>query len=347
MILTLALFGPFSRSTVMADAEEQVVTRIAFGSCCHQSRSQAIWPSITAQKPDVFLFLGDNIYGDTLRMDVLRKKYGQLLAEPGYQNLQQSGCRILATWDDHDYGLNDAGAEFPAKEGSQKVFLEAFEVPKEREPWTRPGIYDAYQLGPEGQRVQIILLDTRYFRSELVRMEKIDTRILGRYAENSLPGATILGEAQWNWLEEKLKEPADFRIIASSIQVIPVDHFWERWQNFPKERSRLFQLLRQTKATNTILLSGDRHLGEIMRLPEGDPTGPGFQLFEVTSSGLNQTFDGGGQEPNRYRLGENVTTANFGLLTIDWEEKTVVAEIRDGNGEAVRQIRTPLNQPSP
>ena len=39
--------------------------------------------------------------------------------------------RVLATWDDHDYGNNDAGAEFPLKEMSKQIFLDFFGVAKD------------------------------------------------------------------------------------------------------------------------------------------------------------------------------------------------------------------------
>ncbi len=283
--------------------------------------------------------MGDNIYGDTERMDVLRQKYQQLLTEPGYQDLQASGCRILATWDDHDYGKNDAGVEYTMKKESQSIFLETFAVAPTRSPWSRPGIYDSYTLGSEGKSLQVILLDTRYFRSELLRKKTFEKgSYRGRYAENTRDGATVLGAEQWAWLERELQKPADLRVIVSSIQVLAIDHFWERWQNYPNERTRFLNLLKKTDAKNTILLSGDRHLAEIMKMPASDPQSPGFPVFEITSSGLNQTFDRGGDEPNRYRLGNNFTGANFGFLSIDWKARLAEAEIRDVNGKVVRTV---------
>jgi len=41
------------------------IERIAFGSCAKHWQPQPIWEAIIAKKPDLFLFLGDNIYGDT------------------------------------------------------------------------------------------------------------------------------------------------------------------------------------------------------------------------------------------------------------------------------------------
>ena len=83
-------------------------TRIAFGSCGSQNNDLPIFNIITDHNPDLFIFLGDNIYGDTEDMNVLRNKYNQLGSKASYQNMKQN-VPIIATWDDHDYGWNDAG----------------------------------------------------------------------------------------------------------------------------------------------------------------------------------------------------------------------------------------------
>ena len=93
-----------------ACSRTQPVSRIAFGSCCRQDKPQPIWDSIVAAKPDVFVFLGDNIYGDTEDMTLMRQKYEMLASQPAYQKLREDAT-ILATWDDHDMGKNDAGVE--------------------------------------------------------------------------------------------------------------------------------------------------------------------------------------------------------------------------------------------
>ena len=73
--------GPFKGQAAEL-AADQVIQRIAFGSCAHQDKPQPIWKSIAAAKPDVFLFLGDNIYGDSEDIAVIRRKYDQLNAIP-------------------------------------------------------------------------------------------------------------------------------------------------------------------------------------------------------------------------------------------------------------------------
>src|SRR5438094_6137873 len=88
--------------------DKMVLSRIAFGSCARQDKPQPIWDAVVAVKPDIYLSLGDTIYGDTEDMAVMKKKYDQLAAIPGWQKLKKT-CPILATWDDHDYGVNDGG----------------------------------------------------------------------------------------------------------------------------------------------------------------------------------------------------------------------------------------------
>src|SRR5262245_10001088 len=234
---------------VPAPASEPL-RRIAFGSCASQERPQPIWDAIVATKPELFLFLGNSIYADTDSVEVLKAKYAQLAAVPGYQKLIQTCPLVYAVWDDHDYGTPDAGADFPNKAASQKAFLEFFREAAESPRRKREGMYVALQFGPEGRRVQIILLDTRYFRGPLKRSAS-------GFVPNTDPAATILGEKQWQWLEEQLRLPADVRLICSSIQVVAEDHPFEKWMNFPAERERLFKLLRDTKAGGVVILGGN------------------------------------------------------------------------------------------
>lgn len=321
-------------------AQEKPLARIAFGSCGEQTRAQPIWEAIVASQPDLFIFLGDNIYGDTEDMDLLRAKYDKLAADPGYQKLLKT-CPIAATWDDHDYGVNDGGKDYPKREESQQVFLDFFGVPKDSPRRTQEGIYSSQVFGPEGKRVQVILLDTRYFRSPLNKKKKFE-RNQGPYFANNDPEATMLGEKQWNWFAEQLRVPAELRIIGSSIQVVPEDHGWEKWMNLPHERERLFKLLRDTRAAGVIFLSGDRHLAEISMMDAGI----GYPLYDVTSSGLNQAFKKWRpQETNRHRVGTMNFGNNSGLLVIDWEKEDpgISLQIRDEAGDIVLQQKLPLS----
>ena len=316
--------------------DDRLITRIAFGSCAKEDRPQPLWDAVVASKPDLFLFLGDNIYGDTDDMAVLAAKYEKLGAVPGFQKLRET-CTVLATWDDHDLGRNDAGADYPFREQSQQVFLTFWGDPADSPRRKRPGVYASYLYGPPDKRVQVILLDTRYFRSPLHRWTNTPPRGQGPYRPHPDRSTTVLGEAQWKWLEEQLKVPADLRVIGSSIQVVAAEHGWEKWQNFPHERDRLFRLIGDAKANGVVFVSGDRHFAELCR----GPAPAGYPLYDVTASSINQPGAGDRVEPNPHRVGALYEGVNFGVIEIDWsgDEPAVELTIRDREGKPVIRKR--------
>ncbi len=328
----ILLMAP-SYADTLSLKDESVLIRIAFGSCIRGDLGQDFWDPILTADPDLFLFLGDNVYGDDEdpSLSVLQGAYDTLAAMPGYQRLRQS-TPVMATWDDHDFGRNDGGRDYPHREKAEQIFEAFWGFDRKSEAANRPGIYHARMVGPPGQRVQIIMLDTRYFRSPLKRKER-NAGGLGRYQPNLDPGADMLGDTQWAWLEERLREPADLRLIASSIQVIAEGHGWERWGNLPSERDRLYSLINETGAEGVILLSGDRHRAAFYRLDQQ----LSYPLYEVTSSSLNAGF--AGVEPGPNRLGDEMMgEENFGLLVIDWSNREVRASLNKMTGEEDRHV---------
>jgi alkaline phosphatase D len=321
---------------------EPVVARVAFGSCAHQDKPQPIWDAIVEAHPDLFLFIGDNIYADTTDADLMRQKYETLAAIPGFQRLR-AACPVRATWDDHDYGLNDAGAEFAFKDTAQQIFLDFLDVPADSPRRAQAGVYSAEMFGPEDQRVQVILLDTRYFRGPMVR-KALRTPGEGPYQPTTDPSATVLGEIQWQWLEEQLRQPARLRVIASSIQLLSGQHGWESWGLFPRERQRFSDLLDRTGAAGVIVISGDRHHGELSRAF----TRARYPVHDLTSSGLNQ-LRGRLREPNRYRIGDIFWNANFGWIEVDWAEAdpAVRLSLHDVDGQPVLQHTVRLSELKP
>lgn len=313
-----------------------------------------IWDAVNEFQPQLFVFLGDNIYADTEDMDVMRAKYQLLNDQPGLKQLRRT-CQVLGTWDDHDFGVNDGGREYPKKRESQQVFLDFFRVPQDDPRRKQEGVYSAQLFGPPGKRLQLILLDSRYFRSPLksgFTPGEPGEGYRGKYLPETDPEATMLGETQWKWLEAQLKEPADVRLIGSSVQVIADEHGSEMWGNFPLERKRLLNLIKTTQAQGVILLSGDRHLAEISRLPADHPLGVGYPLYDITSTSLNApsgNFTKAGvrfaNEINSYRVGLTYFDVNFGSIAIDWEQSDPVirAQIRDEKGGVVLQQRLKLS----
>jgi len=305
------------------------LSRIAFGSCAHQDKPQPIWDRVNGWSPELFIFLGDNIYGDTLDMAVMRSKYGQLAAKPGFRELRQK-TQIVATWDDHDYGRNDAGREYPKKRESRDVFMDFWNEPENSPRRTREGIYTSYMFGPEGRRVQVILPDNRWFRSGLLSITE-EPKDRGPYLVNPDPAATMLGPVQWEWLEHELRRPAELRIFASSTQVLADIPGYEAWINFQAEHQRLLDLIDFAEVNGLIMISGDTHYAELSRLAEGVP----YPLWDLTSSGLTETWPF--IAPNRLRVGQGYSIPNYGRISIDWEssDPRVMLEVETVEGKMV------------
>ncbi|MCB0311042.1 MAG: alkaline phosphatase family protein [Bdellovibrionales bacterium] len=308
--------------------------KIAFGSCIKPFSKQPFWNQVIAQDPDIFVFLGDNVYADAQSPAHLAASYAALAANAGLKRLKEN-VEIIATWDDHDYGVNDAGAENPIKQASQKLFLDFFQVAKDDPRWKRPGIYHSKSFGASPQKTQVIVLDTRYFRDPLRRLYPDRQNF---YLPSIKPDATILGPNQWRWLEKQFQAPANLRIIVSSIQFLTFLQYHEKWANFPGERARLLRLIETDSAEQVIFLSGDRHHGEISALTLKNER----KLFDITSSGLTvgRTIL---EEENPLRLGALVTEPNFGILEINWLKNQISMALHDSqNGQTRSSIQVKL-----
>ncbi len=319
------------------------LTRIAFGSCNHQSASQHMWQQVASANPQLFMMIGDNVYGDNAwdgdaELESLRASYALQASHPEWQRLR-AAVPMLATWDDHDYGLNDAGAAFPMRRWSETMFEHFWgssDVVRQR-----PGIYDSVMSGPTGERVQIIMLDTRFFRSNLNRMDWSRERPpLGVYLPDESDAATVLGAEQWDWLKGELAKPADLRIVVSSIQVLTEAHDYESWENFPKERAKLLEMIGARADSGVVLLSGDRHAAGIYKI---DDAPGGGTLWELTSSALNLAFGDGdiakssAREPDPKRVTPFFAVENYGLVDIDWGKKQVTMTLKGDTSQTLAE----------
>ncbi|KAK4351738.1 hypothetical protein RND71_027256 [Anisodus tanguticus] len=354
----------------------ELVSRIAFGSCANQSAPQPIWDAIIGFDPQVFIWMGDNIYGDIRRPFKLfgkertigpwknvprfypssehemKSRYQKAKTIPGYSTLTRR-TKVIGTWDDHDYGLNDAGKEFKSKITNQRLLLDFLDEPLESTRRKQAGVYASYIFGPVGKHVKVILLDTRYYRDPL-----------------SSDGS-ILGDAQWTWLERELKgPPTAITIIVSSIQVIS-NHsattgplfYTESWGRFPREKSRLFKLISDSKREGVFFISGDVHFGEIAKYN----CAASYPLYDITSSGLTQAVEKAVSPPLHFivRFLAWLTPAimrvkdknckyrsctygqpNFGTIEINWDSDPVVLtfDIRDEKGLPVIALKLPLSE---
>lgn len=308
------------------------ITRIAFGSCFQQRRPAPIMSAVQAYDADVMVMMGDNVYGDAYGGDMalpeLITAYNTLKQNPDFQRVA-SATPMIATWDDHDFGLNDAGGSFSAKDYAEDIFMSFWGEGRADQRAGRDGVYTSYMFGELGREVHIILLDTRFFRSDLTREQPHR----GPYLPDTDTSKTMLGDAQWRWLAQEMTKPAAVKILVSSVQIIAEGHDFEKWANLPAERQRLFQMIDDAAPESLILISGDRHRAGMYRR---DRDGQ-YPIYEMTSSSLNlPSRSDRGEEFGPNRIGPTFLQENFGALDIDWRRRTVTLSIRDASGSVVQ-----------
>jgi alkaline phosphatase D len=245
--------------------------RIGFGSCLNSRRSQAMLQTLSNTSLDAFLLLGDNVYADNNNPASLLAEYEKLRQNSSFQTLN-SNTTLLATWDDHDFGVDNGDKNYRNKDASRNAFLNFFP----NVPNTDEAIYCSKTISQNGLTAHCILLDCRWHLD---------------FSNDS-----VLGKNQWDWLEDQLTTPCDLILIGSSIQVLSNRHRFECWGKAPSERNKLLKLLQSTSKSEplnplsslssrapVLLLSGDRHFHELT-----DGNAWGFSgLLEFTSSGLN------------------------------------------------------------
>jgi len=286
-------------------------------------------------KSDLWIWLGDVAYVDEKIMPPIfgyageakiKEKLDSAKNSPPYAHLRNT-TQIVGVWDDHDYGLNNAGKSFEHKNITQQLWLDFIDEPKNSPRRKQAGLYEAYYVG-DSSKIKVILLDVRYFKE--------DSSIL------KPKGTDLLGKEQWEWLEKELKEnTAEYVLIGSGIQVLPDDRLVpEHW--YASNRDRLFALIRKYKTSGVILLSGDVHYAEILKYPCKEHIG--YELYEFTSSGLTHHVSTHVPFADKYMdvmvpstwstKKDRFLDLNFGVLNFSFgKEKGVRFEARDANSK--------------
>ena len=291
--------------------------KIGIGSCLDQDFPQPIWQPIEEENLDYFIFLGDNVYGDSIFENLYKMKRAYSKQEkPLPDFLDQTD--IFAIWDDHDYGKNDGGSDYKYKKLAENLFLDFWNVPINDVRRSREGIYFSENKVFFNRKYKLIFLDTRYFRSQLKGKK-------GSYQKNNDESSTILGKEQWTWLEKELNSNFDYLFIFSSIQIIPEDHGFEKWSNFPNDRTKLLKILEKYK-DRTILFSGDRHRSGIYKRNG---------IIEITSSSMNKPGSSF-FETDKYLIGETYPQENYSVLKI--LNNDINIDIKDKHGEILNSI---------
>ncbi len=318
--------------------------RIAVASCTDQTQPQPVWDAVLAEAPDHVVFAGDNVYASQQPFDIaaLRAAYATQARVDSFRRLRE---RIphSAIWDDHDYGLNDGGAEFPHRQASKEAFLEFWAVPADDERRRRDGLYHARWLQQGGRRVQLLLLDTRWWRSALKPTDQRGAPGRERYLPDPDPAKTMLGDSQWAWLAQRLRELADAHVVVSSIQLLADGHGFERWGNLPMERERFFRTVRASGARGVVLVSGDRHIGGLYH--HGGPEA-GYPLWEMTSSGVTHPW-ANAREPGPNRVGPLVVARHYGLVELDFPAGELTLSLRGEANQVLHEHTVPLSALQP
>lgn len=307
--------------------EEPPPFRVALGSCAYVNEplydrpgqpyggEYEIFTAIGRQKPDVMLWLGDNVYLREVDWNTttgIQKRYTHTRSLPELQPLLAS-THNYALWDDHDYGPNDADRSFWNKHAT----LDAFKL-----FWANPsyGVDGVSGMTTrfEWADVEFFLLDNRWFRSP-------NKRTTGE--------REMLGEKQLQWLVDALASSrATFKIVAVGGQVLNPAKIYENYSTYPVEREELLRLLRAENIPGVVFVDGDRHITELSKM-EREGTYP---LYDLTVSPLTS---GPGRnaatEGNTIVLPETIVEKrNFAVLEFAGtrSERTMKITVYDSKG---------------
>ena len=322
-------------------ASSAVLTRILVASCANEEMANPALAQMAREEADLMLMIGDNVYGDRdgeayinndADLTELREAFTDLGNSPEFQAARAAHPMMVA-WDDHDYGANDAGRDFPFKRFAERIHERFWGLDRERDVGNWDGTYYARSFGPAGQRVQVIMLDTRFFRSALTPTDAFGEPGKERYLSSTSSAQDMLGNEQWTWLENQLAQPADIRLIVSSIQVLPTVHGWEAWSTLPAERQHMFDLIKNTGANGVVFVSGDRHTSFLYK----DQTVLDYPALELTASSLNVSFATESTERDTRQIGAGFPPENFGEVAIDWTGRNLSLKLRDKQGALVRE----------
>jgi alkaline phosphatase D len=252
-------------------------SRVLIGSCAYINEAKydrpntpygggyEIFSSMAAQKPDLTIWMGDNVYFREVDYDSpsgMAYRYRHDRALPELQGLLRTG-QHAAIWDDHDYGPNDANSSFVFKADALTLFKRYWANPSYGLP-DAPGIFTVVHHND----ADFFMLDDRWYRD--------NDRLAG--SERAMFGMSQLG-----WLKNALlNSSASFKIIVAGNQFLSEQNKWEGWLNFPEERRSFIDWLGKNKVDGVLFASGDRHQTELMRM---ERTGT-YPLYEVTCSPL-------------------------------------------------------------
>jgi len=297
------------------------------GADTHASSSSSVSPiydTMAAHAPAFMVFLGDRFYNDAgLNPQHATTESGFWTA---YKNAQDANMQafgklypFFGTWDDHDYGLNDAGDTYPFKIPSRAAFGKYWPNPDYVE--TDAAVYYKFTAA----HCEFFMLDCRWKHGTL--------------------GTTMVGAAQLAWLKASLlASTATFKFILSSVMVndFATTPVADAWRGFVTERTDLFDYIKNNNIRNVIFLSGDQHWTGVFLMDHnvyqcGDNV-RGF--YDISATPMSPDFRPKTTSNNYQVLYKNDAAMYYGFIRVTIAE--VVAEIRQGTaGTLVYSLSIP------
>ncbi|MEM6263052.1 MAG: alkaline phosphatase D family protein [Bacteroidota bacterium] len=318
--------------------EEPPTMKIALGSCSYINDSiydrkgkpyggdPVIYTSIHEKRPDMMLWLGDNVYSrepDWWTRTGWYHRYSHSRKTEEMQALLGSTAHY-AVWDDHDYGPNNSDRSYRAKDIAWETFQHFWANPSYGVNGKK-GVTTSFVWGD----AEFFLLDNRYFRDP--NDKKTQTR-------------SILGEEQLQWLIDALiSSTSKFKFVCMGGQLINTVDKYENYANIaPAERQYILNTIATEGIKNVIFLTGDRHHSELSKYEKN-----GITIYDFTVSSLTARAYDAEKEPNALRVpGSQVGQHNFGIMTIEGprKERTLVLEIFDKTGKSLWKYEVAVEQ---
>jgi alkaline phosphatase D len=244
---------------------------------------------------------GDEIY----TLVDYRNRYGLYKSDPDLIAAHRS-APFIVTFDDHEVENNYAG-EMDENGTPAELFVlrraAAYQAYYEHMPLRASALPSGggiriYRRLQFGSLIDISVLDTRQWRSDQACGDGFKT------CPAALdPGRTILGAAQEKWLFENLANAtARWTILSQQVysfardnqKVNPNARFnMDTWDGYVAARSRLYARLKETRARNPIVISGDvhAHYGADLKLDFADSRSETIGV-EFTNTSLSAGGDG-------------------------------------------------------
>jgi alkaline phosphatase D len=259
---------PFRAKTAPAGPADFTV---AFGSCCRIQfdRSQPIFHVARRLEPDMFFWLGDNIYADTVDSAATSDLYSRQRTVESLEPLLRSTPQ-LATWDDHDFGFNDSDGSNPFKQEALRLFRSYWANPSYGSGGL-PGVWFKHSYGG----VDFFFLDGRYYRDPS--------------AAPDTAKKTMLGAAQKAWLKAELQRSrAPFKVLVTGGGWSSAEQRdgGDSWGVYIHERDEIFDFIRERAIGGVFCISGDSHMGELNCIPRSAQGG--YDMYDFCSSPLAQ-----------------------------------------------------------